>query len=80
MEQLFITPAGELRDRWMQAFPNARVASSTADIGAATSKARGVVWLDVAVTSPEDRIAGSGGATSPDRDCRIASLTTHSVP
>ena len=57
MEQLFITRSGELRERWRQAFPSASVASSTADIGAATSKARGVVWLDVAVTSPEDRIA-----------------------
>ena len=57
MEQLFINPGGELRERWKQAFPTARVASSTADIGAATSKARGVVWLDVAVTQPEDRIA-----------------------
>ena len=57
MEQLFITPAGELRERWKQAFPSARVAGSTTDIGAATSKARGVVWLDVAATAPEARMA-----------------------
>lgn len=56
MEQLFITPDGTLQERWRQAFPEARVAASSDDIGAATSKARGVVWLDLAATPPRQRV------------------------
>lgn len=56
MEQLFVTPAGKLHERWAQAFPGARVAGSSDEIGAATSGARGVVWLDIAATPPAERI------------------------
>ena len=55
MEQLFITPSGQLRERWRQAFPGAKVVAAVADIGPATSGARGVVWLDVGLLEDAQR-------------------------
>ncbi len=55
MEQLFVSAVGGMRERWLQAFPDAKVADSVAAIGVATSSARGIVWLDVANTPPELR-------------------------
>lgn len=55
MEHLFITPGGQLRERWLQAFPQAKVSDDVMAIGRATSGARGVVWLDFAVVPPAER-------------------------
>ncbi|AQA18034.1 hypothetical protein BST95_07045 [Halioglobus japonicus] len=55
MEHLFVTSAGEIRQRWRQAFPLAKRAASIAEIGAATTRARGVIWLDLATAAPEAR-------------------------
>ncbi len=55
MEHLFVTPDGTLRERWRQAFPDASVATAADAIGAATRRARGVVWLDLALLAPEQR-------------------------
>lgn len=57
MEQLFVTPGATLRERWKQAFPGASVAARTDDIDVASSRASGVVWLDLATTPPEQRTA-----------------------
>ena len=57
MEHLFITPKGKLRDRWKQAFPQARAAVEVSEIGEATSGPRGIVWLDIAALAPIERSA-----------------------
>ncbi len=56
MEYLFITPTGRLRDRWQQAFPAAKAVVSPADVGAATSGTRGVIWLDLSVLDEQERV------------------------
>lgn len=57
MDFWFVTPVGQLRDRWRQAFPTASVAEELAAIGAADSVARGVLWLDIGATPPGERSA-----------------------
>ncbi|MFV8818044.1 response regulator transcription factor [Haliea sp. E17] len=57
MEQLFVSPRGELRERWRQAFPRAGFAAAVSSIGASTAGPRGIVWLDLAATPPAQRIA-----------------------
>jgi DNA-binding NarL/FixJ family response regulator len=49
MDQLFVTPSGNLRDRWEKAFPRALVVSTVADIAQASSSARAVIWLDISI-------------------------------
>jgi DNA-binding NarL/FixJ family response regulator len=55
MEYLFVTAAGELRDRWKQAFPAAEVVSSIDGIGQASPEVQKIVWLDVALVDPAAR-------------------------
>ncbi len=55
MEHLFITPAGKLRDRWEQAFPDARASAKLTAIGEAASGPRGIAWLDIATLAPAER-------------------------
>jgi DNA-binding NarL/FixJ family response regulator len=55
MEQLFITPSGTLRDRWKQAFPQAKAAAEVASIGEATAAARGIVWLDTSLMDATEK-------------------------
>ncbi len=55
MEQLFVTPGGKLRDRWVEAFSGALVfgdvAAITPDIAAAA-----VIWLDTSALTPQDKL------------------------
>ena len=55
MEHLFVTAGGGIRERWRQAFPCAKLAAHIRDIGAATNRVRGIVWLDLSATAPVDR-------------------------
>jgi DNA-binding NarL/FixJ family response regulator len=50
MEHFFVTPSGDLRERWLQAFPHAAAVSDIAGIGAAASAASRVIWLDISIT------------------------------
>ena len=54
MEQVFVTPTGELKDRWVKAFPNACVVTTSADIPAASAAPKGVVWLDICLLYTSD--------------------------
>ena len=55
MEQVFVTPTGELKDRWVKAFPKAQVVKSSADIPVASTAPKGVVWLDISAIAPQAR-------------------------
>lgn len=57
MEHLFITPAGKLRERWKQAFPQARAVVAVKEIDEATSGPQGILWLDIATLAPAERSA-----------------------
>mgnify|MGYP001820259774 FL=1 len=50
MEHFFVTPSGDLHERWLQAFPYAAAVSEFAGIGAAASAASRVIWLDISIT------------------------------
>ena len=50
MEHVFVTPSGDLRERWLQAFPHAAVAADVAGLEVVASVASGVVWLDISIT------------------------------
>ena len=56
MEQLFVSSSGKLEARWLDAFPEAQLARSCADIPAAGLTPRGVVWLDTSATPQQDRL------------------------
>ncbi len=56
MEQLFVTPTGELKDRWVKAFPKALVVGSSAEIPKASHAPKGVVWLDMSAIAPQNRL------------------------
>lgn len=55
MKQLFVTPAGELLDRWRLAFPGATAVAAVENVGGAAEDGSTVVWLDVSTTVPQDR-------------------------
>ena len=57
MEHVFVTPSGDLGERWLQAFPHAAVAADVAGLEAVASVASGVVWLDISITEPR-QLAG----------------------
>lgn len=57
MEHWFITPSGELGERWQQAFPQASVAADVALIAPAGSGSRAIVWLDIAALASAERPA-----------------------
>ena len=46
MPQVFITPAGTLRERWHRAFPDARVAAKVSRLAADVLPENGSLWLD----------------------------------
>ena len=56
MEQLFVTPTGELKDRWVKAFPKALVVRASAEVPKASHAPRGVVWLDMSAIAPQNRL------------------------
>jgi DNA-binding NarL/FixJ family response regulator len=56
MEQIFVTPSGQLLDRWKKAFPKALAVSSVADIAEASANPRAVIWLDISALAPEVRL------------------------
>ena len=47
MEQLFITPAGALRERWREAFPDADRLPDVAALVRSAGERRRVIWLDI---------------------------------
>jgi len=64
MEQLFITPSGEVRDRWQQAFPQAKAAVEVASIGEATAAAPGIVWLDISQMDDSEKVGSVTAAVA----------------
>jgi len=52
MSRVFITPTGTLRERWREAFPEARVAAKIARLTQETLPEEGSLWLDLG-QSPE---------------------------
>ncbi len=56
MEQLFVTPAGALMARWEKAFPRALVVSGVAEMPAASTAARAVIWLDISALPPREKV------------------------
>ncbi|MEH6519093.1 MAG: response regulator transcription factor [Halioglobus sp.] len=56
MEQLFVTPTGQLLDRWSKAFPKAIAVSTMAEVASASAAARGVLWLDTSKLAPAERM------------------------
>ena len=56
MEQLFVTPAGVLNERWKKAFPRALVVPNVSKIAEASNSARAVIWLDVSALASGDRL------------------------
>ena len=57
MEHLFVTGSGELRERWQQAFPVARVIGCVGNLAALAGHDPGVLWLDLVDTPLEERAA-----------------------
>ena len=57
MEQLFVTPAGALMERWEKAFPKALLVSSVTEIPEVSTEARAVIWLDISALPPERRLS-----------------------
>ena len=53
MEQLFVTPDGQLVDRWSRAFPEAIAVATIDEVAAASSAPRGVLWLDTRNVEPD---------------------------
>jgi two-component system nitrate/nitrite response regulator NarL len=53
MARLFISPLGQMRERWCLAFPEARVVSEIADAGDMDRSVAGSLWLDLSAV-PED--------------------------
>lgn len=56
MEQLFVTPSGQLLDRWKKAFPQALVVSTVSGIPEASNAAKAVIWLDVSALPAATRM------------------------
>jgi two-component system nitrate/nitrite response regulator NarL len=56
MEQLFVTPSGQLLDRWSKAFPKAIAVATMADVPSASAAPRGVLWLDTSKLAPAERM------------------------
>ncbi|MEH6591463.1 MAG: response regulator transcription factor [Halioglobus sp.] len=54
MDQLFVTPSGNLRERWKKAFPRALVVPTVAAIAEASNSARAVIWLDISVMNADN--------------------------
>jgi len=52
MAQVFVTPAGSLRERWRQAFPEARVAAKLSRLTVDVLPGKGSLWLDFGATPP----------------------------
>lgn len=50
MDTIFITPSGQLADRWSKAFPEASAVSSVTELSA-VKRANAIVWLDIASLS-----------------------------
>jgi len=50
MAQVFISPAGTLRERWRQAFPEARAAAKISRVAEAAASGCSSLWLDLGNT------------------------------
>jgi DNA-binding NarL/FixJ family response regulator len=63
MARLFISPPGQMRERWCLAFPEARVVSTVAAAGELDRSVAGSLWLDLSAV-PEDSRLGSAVAAA----------------
>lgn len=54
MEQVFVTPDGQLRQRWQKAFGSAQAVQQVAEVAARSLAGRQVLWLD---GSGQDRVS-----------------------
>jgi two-component system nitrate/nitrite response regulator NarL len=64
VDQLFVTPSGNLRDRWGKAFPRALVVSGVVGIAEASSSARAVIWLDISAMNADTLLVDIHEATA----------------
>ena len=56
MEQLFVTPGSQLRDRWLEAFPEAIAVGDVAAIGPDMVATCDVIWLDTGALAQQDKL------------------------
>lgn len=54
MKQLFISPAGKMKDRWLSAFPEAKVVQSMSQVSSRELDIQGVIWVELGGHSPEE--------------------------
>jgi DNA-binding NarL/FixJ family response regulator len=57
MFQVFVTPPGELRKRWREAFPQARVAAEMSSLAGDSLPAQCCLWLDLGAVPAGEREA-----------------------
>lgn len=64
MARLFISPLGQMRERWSLAFPEARVVSGVAEARDVDRSVAGSLWLDLSAIPVESRLASVVAASS----------------
>jgi len=62
MVRLFVSPQGQLRERWCLAFPEARVASQIAEVDVLDRSVPGSLWLDLSAIPAESRLVSAAAA------------------
>ncbi|TGD73857.1 response regulator transcription factor [Mangrovimicrobium sediminis] len=55
MKQVFVSANPGLRERWLQAFPGARVVPGLETLPGAVNGSRAILWLDLGTTPPAQR-------------------------
>lgn len=73
MEQIFVSPGGAMRDRWREAFPNARVAESLDSVPSLCEASGCVLWLDASQLDEPERAATLRQAVA--QDYRVVVMT-----
>ena len=62
MSRVFVSPIGYLRERWQQAFADASVVSTVAEVKLPHGEALASLWLDMSVISQELRLESIAAA------------------
>ncbi|MBT4521363.1 MAG: response regulator transcription factor [Halieaceae bacterium] len=57
VKQFFVTPGGNIRNRWQEAFPEASVVTRLMQLPEASKASPGVLWLDFSAIAQLDRVS-----------------------
>lgn len=73
MEQLFVSQAGRMKDRWLAAFPRARVVQAMTSLSVSDLHTVDSIWLDLGQLTPEQWLPLLDGAVTTGKPVAVLS-------